>query len=65
MIKFLFPGDGEMRHVILKNYYMPNGLTPGIIHKNIPPHFREVGGEMKNALIKILLKNFTQRPSKF
>ena len=46
VIQFLFHGDGEMRAVILKKYYMSNGLT-AIIHNKIPQNFQGSRGKMK------------------
>ena len=59
----LFYRNGEIRAVILNIYYMPNRLT-FIIHNNIPPNFQGSWGRWKNDPIKMLLKNFKQRPSK-
>ena len=49
------------RAVILKIYYIPNGLTL-LIHKKIHQIFRDVGGRLKNDPSKMLLTNFKERP---
>ena len=52
------------RAVILKHYYMTNGLT-SLIHKKNLPNFQGCWGKVKKlSLKKILLKNFKERPSK-
>ena len=44
VIKFLLLCNGEMSAVILKIYYMPNGLTSILLSK-IPPNFQGCWGE--------------------
>ena len=51
------------RAVILKIYYMPNGLT-SLLHKKIYRIFRDVGGKIKKGSEKNFVKNFKERPSK-
>ena len=50
------------RDVILKIYYMPNGLT-SFIYKKIHQIFQGVRGRWKNDPRKILLKHSKERPS--
>ena len=51
------------RAVILKIYYMANGLA-SIIHKKIYQIFKDVGERWKNDLRKILVIFFKQQSSK-
>ena len=46
-----------MRAVILKMYYMPNGV-PSIIHNKIPPNFKGNWGRVEKNPIKNVFKNF-------
>ena len=51
------------RAVILKMYYMPNGLTP-LIRKKNQPNFQGCWGKMKNESEKNVVKKFKERPNK-
>ena len=56
-MQFLFHGNGEMRAVVLKKYYLPNSPT-SIKHSQFPQNFQGSRGKIKNDLIKMSLKNF-------
>ena len=63
ILRTVFAGIVLKRAVILKNYYMPNGLT-SLIHKKNLPNFQGCWGKVKKNLRTILLKKFTERSSK-